>query len=264
MADRPEQSATMTASAKLTIGAQKIDLKLVVPTDEVPADAMVETMQQLTNVIVDGVEKQAKEQGHAVSCKKGCGACCRQLVPISRPEARLLAQLVEDLPEPRRSEVKARFDAAVRRLAESGLGERTINFHRTTGKDRQSLGKEYFELGIACPFLEDESCSIHAQRPLVCREYLVVSSPEHCATLDAENIRRLKLPASVSSVFSRMEGTHAKGDNPYLPLILTLVWVEAKGSEYSLKPGTEWVQQFFQDLSGAKIPDPDSPESMLP
>jgi Fe-S-cluster containining protein len=34
---------------------------------------------------------------------------------------------------------------------------------------------------MPCPFLEDESCSIHPDRPLVCREYLVTSPAELCA-----------------------------------------------------------------------------------
>jgi hypothetical protein len=33
----------------------------------------------------------------------------------------------------------------------------------------------YFLQGVACPFLEAESCGIHPDRPLACREYLVTS-----------------------------------------------------------------------------------------
>ncbi|HKJ18510.1 MAG TPA: YkgJ family cysteine cluster protein [Xanthomonadales bacterium] len=262
MSSKTEEGNLVTANARIAVGSQRIDLKLVVPADEVPPEALVETLQQFTNIIIDGVESRAQENGLKIACKKGCGACCRQLVPISRPEARLLAQLVEDMPEPRRSQVRTRFEDAVRRLAESGLGSDAINFHLVPNEDRMELGKSYFDLGIACPFLEDESCSIHQQRPLVCREYLVVSSPKHCATLDGDNIKRLKIPASVSSAFSRMEGTHQQGDNPYVPLILALAWVEAKGSEFQLKPGTEWVQQFFEDVSGKPLPD--EGDTMLP
>ena len=39
------------------------------------------------------------------------------------------------------------------------------------------LGREYFQLGIPCPFLEEESCSIYHDRPITCREYLVTSPP---------------------------------------------------------------------------------------
>lgn len=263
MSSRPDQAQTLTANMELAIGTQKLKLKLVVPTDEVPPDTMVPALRQLTNTIIDGVEENARDKGFKVSCKKGCGACCRQHVPISRAEARLLAELVEDMPEPRRSKVKARFASAVERLRASGLFEEAVNFHLIGPKDRVDLVRRYFKLGIACPFLEDESCSIYADRPLICREYLVVSSPKHCATLDGDEIARLKVPVSVSSTFSKMEGTYEEGENPYLPLILALEWVEEHGRECETRPGPSWVQQFFQDLSGAEIPDPDGPETMV-
>lgn len=263
MNNKPDQSETVTASIGLAVGSRKIQLKMVVPVGEVPPEAQLEALQELTNTVVEGVEGRAVQNGLSISCKKGCGACCRQLVPISYPEARYLADLVENLPEPRRSQVRQRFDEAVLRLEESGMMDEAINFHRMNAAGRESMAKSYFGLGIACPFLENESCSIHQDRPLVCREYLVVSSPEHCANLDGEKIKRLKLPAWISSVYSQMKGVHVEGDNPYLALIMALDWANTKGTEYQVKPGTKWVQQFFEDLSGAEIPDHDAPETML-
>lgn len=259
-ADNPR---TLTADMELALGTRKIKMKLVVPADDVPQEAMVETLQQLTNVMMDGVEENAGDQGYKVSCQKGCGACCRQLVPISRAEARMLAAMVEEMPEPRRSKVKARFEDAVKQLRESGLFDDAVNFHRLKGQDRVELISKYFYLGIACPFLEEESCSIHADRPLICREYLVVSSPKHCSTLNEGKIERLKLPVSLSSTLCQMEGTFEPGENPFLLLTLALDWVEEHGWESQSRPGPRWIQQFFKDLSGAKIPDPDGPNTMI-
>ena len=39
----------------------------------------------------------------------------------------------------------------------------------------------YLGLELACPFLEDDACSIYAERPSACREYLVSSPKELCA-----------------------------------------------------------------------------------
>ena len=47
-------------------------------------------------------------RGEAISCKAGCGACCRQLVPVSETEAHHLRDVVEAMPEPRRAAVTAR------------------------------------------------------------------------------------------------------------------------------------------------------------
>ncbi len=56
---------------------------------------------------------------------------------------------------------------------------RTRRASRTKTPSRSA--RRYFHLGIACPFLEDESCSIHADRPISCREYLVTSPAVNCA-----------------------------------------------------------------------------------
>ena len=255
---------TLTANMELALGTQKIKFRMVVPEDEVPPDTLVPTLQQLTNIMMDGVENNAREQGYKVSCQKGCGACCRQLIPVSRAEARQLAVMVENMPEPRRSELKKRFDEAAKRLRDSGLEDEAVNFHRLKPHDRVKLSKQYFDLGIACPFLEDECCSIHEDRPLVCREYLVVSSPKHCATLDGDNIERLRMPVSIFSTFCQMEGTFEEGENPFLVISLALEWFEEHGWDCQVQSGPAWVQQFFGDLSGAEIPDPDGPDTMLP
>ena len=102
--------------------------------------------------------------------------------PLALPEARRIRDLVEGLPEPRRTRVKERFAAARARLADAGLLA-SLEGPQTVGP-RETLqhGEAYFALGVACPFLEDESCSIYEERPLICREYVVVSPPERCAT----------------------------------------------------------------------------------
>jgi hypothetical protein len=121
MSTPPEEPTSLTANMELAIGTQKLKLKLIVPADEVPPDSLVPALQELTNAIMGGVEKNAGKSGLKVSCKKGCGACCRQHVPISRSEARLLAEMVENLPEPKRTQMKVRFRDAVRQLRESGV-----------------------------------------------------------------------------------------------------------------------------------------------
>ena len=94
-----------------------------------------------------------------VSCRKGSGACCRQVVPLSPPEAFLIAEMVQAAPPDENEIFLERFASLAERLESSGLTDALFN--RTV---------EYFRLGLACPFLVEESCSIHPMRPLLCRE----------------------------------------------------------------------------------------------
>ena len=100
------------------------------------------------------------------------------------------------MPEPRRSTVRARFDAAVAALDAADLVDRLDG---SAEVDTQRDGLAYFRLGIACPFLEDEACSIHPDRPLACREYLVTSPAEHCAAPGSASIEAVPIEWKVST-----------------------------------------------------------------
>ena len=151
------------------MGDLRIAHPITVPNAAVPAAEVVPALQGLVNAVVE-----AAEMGKAISCRKGCGACCRQLVPVSRTEGERLLQVVEAMPAERRETLRARFAAAEAAIEAAGLKERQ-------GRSDRELSTAYFAMGVPCPFLEDESCSIHPERPLVCREYLVTSPAELCA-----------------------------------------------------------------------------------
>jgi len=249
----------ISANVEIGVGGEKLKLKLVVPAEEIPPEAMLPGLHQLANQVVGSVERKVDRiDGVEISCRKGCGACCRQLVPISPPEARLLHLIVESLPREARVAMKRRFKDAALKLQDSGLLDKTMNYSTLTEEETLGLIREYFQLGIACPFLEDESCSIHAHRPLICREYLVISPAKHCADLDQNKIQRLDIPVSIAENYGAMDGVGKKGFDRYLPLIMALEWVERFPDDASFRPGPEWVKEFFEGMSKSNIPDPDS------
>jgi Fe-S-cluster containining protein len=232
----------ISANLEMGIAGNKLKLKLVVPVNEVPPESLLPSLHQLTNQIMDGLERKIEQTpGAELSCKKGCGACCRQYVPISPAEARHLSVLIEEMPEERKRQIKSRFKEAALALQDSGLLHKAMYYGGMTEEATLRLVNDYFKLGIACPFLEEESCSIHMDRPLICREYLVISSPEHCATLNSEKIKRLNIPVSISEKFGAMDGVSKSERNPYLPLIMALEWVERYPDDAEYRPGTSWV-----------------------
>src|SRR5205823_11597686 len=109
-------TAMVTADVSLAIGERKLQAKFSVPAGPTRLIDLLPLAQNLANAIVSAAEEDATLQGETISCKKGCGACCRQLVPISQVEARRIRDLVEEMPEPRRTQVRARFAIARQRL----------------------------------------------------------------------------------------------------------------------------------------------------
>jgi Fe-S-cluster containining protein len=172
------------------------------------------------------------------------------LVPISGAEARLLAQVVEAMPEPRRSEVRARFAEACRSLEAAGLLDRLRHPGQVADAEVLELGLAYFGLGLACPFLEDESCSIHPDRPLSCREYLVTSPPEACSRPTGETVRRVPLPARVAAAARAVERPNsATAAGGWVPLVLALEWAEAHPEGSPSVPGPGLLQEIFAHLA---------------
>ncbi len=188
--------------------------------------------------------------GKPVSCAKGCGACCRQLVPLARAEARQLATLIEELPEPRRAVVKERFAEALRRVEAAGLLPSLMGRTGRLAGEAIDLGLDYFRLGIACPFLEDESCSIYHERPIACREYLVSSSPAFCAAPTAETIDTIPLPTRVWAAIAREESGIPNSDPAScVPLVIAPVWAARNPEPGKPGPGPETLQKVFARFS---------------
>jgi Fe-S-cluster containining protein len=184
--------AQQTGRAVLVVNDERLPLELTVPTGAVTVEQLLPILRGLSSLFSERGAARAEADGKTISCRAGCGACCRQLVPLAPSEARALARLVDAMPEPRRSTIRARFDAAIARLEAASLLSR---MGTRTPEERSALGKAYFQQGIACPFLEDESCSIHPERPMACREYLVTSPAENCRTPTPDSIDKVKLEA---------------------------------------------------------------------
>ncbi len=214
------------------MGDLRIAHAVTVPNAAVPATEIVPALQGLVNAVVE-----AAEMGKAISCRKGCGACCRQLVPVSRTEGERLLQIVEALPMERREALTARFAAAEKAIAAAGLAERK-------GRSDRDLSTAYFALGVPCPFLDDESCSIHAERPLVCREYLVTSPAELCAGPAQEGVTPVAVP-KVSMAARRLQDDK----DEWFPLAMLMAWARTRPRKAARRTGPEWVQRFLKGLS---------------
>ncbi|HEY2783336.1 MAG TPA: YkgJ family cysteine cluster protein, partial [Fimbriiglobus sp.] len=239
-----DPNGNVTVSVELPLSAGTLELELVVPAGPTRPGQMIPLFQALTNTFVEIGESQATAAGRSVSCRKGCGACCRQPVPVSEIEARHLRELVDAIPEPRRSVVLERFAVARRRAEEAGLLPLLSAPELHEPMDIQSAVTDYFRLGIACPFLEEESCSIHAVRPTSCREYLVTSPAEKCAEFKPEGIHRVPIPARVSKAIKCFDADRGERPNHWIPLILAPEWAETHPDPSEPQIGTEVFQRF--------------------
>lgn len=246
-------SESVTVEVALSGPDWQLQTRMSVPTGPTRLRQLLPLIQVFTDAVVDSAVQVTAGQGQTISCSKGCGACCRQLVPISEVEARHIGALVEALPEPRRTAVRSRFAAAHRRLQEAGVLEELRHPEQWTDGQGQSLGLQYFRQGIPCPFLEEESCSIYADRPLACREYLVTSPAEHCASPTAATVRCVTLPLKVWTAVARFDPVPPSGRFiRWVPLILAPAWAQAHPDEPAPRPGPDVLRELFDHLTSTK------------
>lgn len=222
-------------------------ITVALPSGTVPAFAVLPALRVLVDAIMRRIENKSAARGEAITCRAGCGACCRQNIPVSDMEARALVALIERMPEDRQVRVRARFAEAEARLRDAGIWERLRGGVGPKNSAHQTLVTGYFPLGIPCPFLEDESCSIYADRPLVCREYLVTSSAEHCATLDGSRIKRVPAPLN-STALHVMEADGDPEKYNVIPIVAILDWLQHHPEVSELRTAEDWIYQFGRAL----------------
>ena len=241
---------TRRLTVELGLPGGIVRVEMDVPVGEVPMERLLPALRTTADAFVAYGTELSVAAGKPVSCAKGCGACCRQLIPLAHAEAREIAALVEELPEPRRSEVTGRFENALRRVEAAGLLPALEGRTERMAAEAVDLGLEYFRLGIACPFLEDESCSIYPERPIACREYLVTSPAAHCAAPTANTVEAVPLPTRVWAAAAREENGIANSDPaPCVPLVMAPRWAAATPEVEPLRPGPEILEKVFARFS---------------
>ncbi len=204
--------------------------------------------------------RAAHRLGLEVSCRKGCAHCCRQLVPLSIPEAAMVYEFVMTMAAPRRSRVQSKFSAAVARLEKADLLAGLQHLQDPSISDRQmnAVARSYFEQAVACPFLEDECCSIYPVRPSMCREYLVCSPADHCRDPFGRRIDKLPVSMRLSQALSHLWAGLTQSRPVLIPFILALQWTQDHPGSRTLAgksgPLLRLLLERISELAGANHP----------
>ncbi len=222
MSRNSDGTARVTLALRVHDRPVHIDARL--PDWPARLDELLPALREVDDRVIDAVVAHVEAGGKRVSCAKGCSACCRaQPVPVTPPEAYALARLVERLPEPSGARVRAGFAANVERLREAGLYETYMQRDPAMTRDEaRVIARRYMALKLTCPFLVNDACSIYAERPFTCRQYLVTSPPKLCdAPLD-NAVKPVPIPAKFATAMLEV-GEALTGRAPYtVPLALSL------------------------------------------
>jgi Fe-S-cluster containining protein len=240
---------TVEFRLNLQQGESRVAVTAAVPKNVVRAVDLLPVLYAIDDAAVGLAEAESRRNGKEVSCRVGCAACCRQLIPVSEHEARRIAELVAALPEDRRREVEQRFERVVGELERQGLMERLLKADQLESEaDRGELGHVYFALQLACPFLVNERCTIYADRPMACREYLVTSPAEKCWSLKCEGVETVPVSANVSAAAYRLGCDGSRVSARWIPLVGSLSWASQAATRPPTLAGPDLFRRFMQIL----------------
>lgn len=261
----------------VTTPAGSLTIPVEIPTAFVPITAIVPAMRALGEQAMALEEQQAVASGEHISCRKGCAACCRMLVPLSAPEAFALADLIETLPDDRRRAIRRRVDEACRGLEQAGLLKRLTDIaeseRQLSDEDMEPTNRDYYTLRMPCPFLENEACSIYEDRPAACRELLVTTPAELCEDLANNPVQVLPVPLRISTVLGLLWSELNGGPIRFIPLPIALAWAkrhaDARGPGWRgtqlLEQALDKVWQFLsREFTRRGIPAPKIADSRQP
>jgi len=234
----------------LRLGGNQYNCEMTLPAGPARVAEILPALYAMTGLVVETAIEEAQGAGHRVTCRAGCGACCRQPVPISVHEAEALLRVISEMDEPQRQRVKARFEDALHKIAGAGLLDKLREIAPLEDDARREIARKYFALGIACPFLDDESCSIYEQRPIRCREYLVTSPAEHCSDPSPETVNVVGLRGAPLQALYTI-GAGDSGTPPDLfPMILLPEWQGP--AETATRPAPQILRAFLTALGGGE------------
>jgi Fe-S-cluster containining protein len=238
----------------MTTPAGDVTAEIDVPAGFVPVTAIVPLLHRLGEEAMHLEERRIAEGGQAISCRRGCAACCRLLVPVSAPEAIALHEMIAGLPVERKARITDRLAETHRALTEAGvlagLQDVAESEGQLTDADLDAVNRAYYALRLPCPFLEDEVCSIYEARPAACRELLVTTPADLCEDIEHNPVAPLPVPLRISTILSdawaRLQGESAR----LIALPLALAWAERHaGQAAERRPASTWLDAALEAAS---------------
>jgi len=212
-------------------------------------------LAQLLNTKITTIIKSALNKEDTITCQANCSHCCKYLVPLTIPEAMWLREEVMQMPKWKRKFVYKSTTLTAKHileLAPKSFLQELIEAQNETGSKSNDISKWYHSMKLACPFLLSNKCTIYNQRPMACREHLVVNSASgFCNPGNTKQPQLLQMP--ISLVMALAELTSELEQKPVETIILpfVLAWCDENYEYFEHTwPTSELVGRFVEILSG--------------
>ena len=187
----------------LDVNGRPLQLSIAVQAGPARLSDIVPLAQAVSDRLCGGVIESLSDDDCQVPCRKGCCCCCDYLVSLSMPEVYFLQLEMERWDADRRHAVLSDCLVAANKILSA---DNLSRYQIADGGNLAEINAWYGTLGVSCPFLTGDSCSIYGIRPLACREHLVTSPPQFCKPGQAQDGELVTMPVSILEALARLAG----------------------------------------------------------
>lgn len=188
---------------------------------------IVPMAKSLSSKLVQVVLEKFDTDGTVVPCRQGCAVCCSYLIFLSVPEAFRMVEEVMMMPLEQRENVIKSCRQLAERFREK-LNE-PENMADTIDQSQEArISNCYYSVKQSCPFLCNNLCTIYEQRPVICREHIVVGSVSQCRGDDTHEAMdaNVKVPVSIAEVLGQLTVELENGNREAVVLPCAFDWYQ--------------------------------------
>jgi len=231
-------------SLHIRIGAEKNPAKL---SDLVPLARLLSTK------IILATRQHITNKGDIIACHANCSQCCRYLVPLTIPEAIRLTEEVMAMPQWKRrfaNEWSLLIARCILELTPKHTLEKFTNTQLKSGCNLKDISDWYSLINLPCPFLLNGLCMIYEQRPIACREHLVIGSVLNCKVDSTNQVQPVQMPISILEALAQLTSELEQTTIEAIILPFAVVWCRENPEYFKHTwPASQLVKGFINILT---------------
>lgn len=231
-------------SLHICIGAEN---KLAKLSDLVPLARLLSTK------IISITRQYITNNGDIIACRPCCSQCCRYLVPLTIPEAMRLTEEVTAMAQSERTFVDESCLLTARCILELTPKDFIEKFTKTESQTYSKLtdiSDWYRQMNLPCPFLLNGLCTIYEQRPIACREHLVIGSASNCKVNSINQAQPVQMPISILEALAQLTNELEQTTIEVIILPFAVIW-SRENPEYFKHtwPASQLVRRFINIIT---------------
>ncbi len=238
-------------AVELKVYGQPLRLRVRVPDGPANLAVVMPLAGRLAEKIAQKVARRLRAEGKRITCRKGCAACCKYLVPLSVPELFQLGSDLAAMPPQLTRTVAERFASTMKRIVEAGPPSipesSTVEAGGINCSPAGASGEWYAKLEVDCPLLINRLCAIYTQRPIACRQHFVTSPARFCVGFQPGRGEVVSVPLNISHALSLLAAEMEQRSPEAVALPLAPHWLQSHQDRLRRTwPGRLLVERFGQ------------------